>query len=164
MFRHKVLKAPGDCLYLKKYLLRTFHSCSSLCFVPLPPLQCYLGQNLKMKERKWSVWEASCVTSGFGSCWGRPVRTLWGRRDQVRGRTTPPLSEGFVMPGQLSRECLSVLPSGVDKRLIPSPSCSLCHIANETLKSSPWPRDSSCLADLFYPSINVKQRCFITIL
>lgn len=111
MFRHKVLKAPGDCLYLKKYLLRTFHSCSSLCFVPLPPLQCYLGQNLKMKERKWSVWEASCVTSGFGSCWGRPVRTLWGRRDQVRGRTTPPLSEGFVMPGQLSRECLSVCPS-----------------------------------------------------
>lgn len=85
VFGH-ILQTPGDFLYLKKYLLRTFHTCSSLCFVPLPPLQCYLGQKWKINKEKGLFWEPSCVTSGFASCLGRLVRTLWGRKGQVRGR------------------------------------------------------------------------------
>lgn len=55
-------------------------------------------------------------------------------------------------------------PLGLTRGRQPPTSCSLCQVTNETLKSSPWLWDSSSLSSSFYPSINVKQRCFITIL
>ena len=67
----------------------TPHTCSSLCFVPLPPLQYYLGQNLrikKRKKRKKEIFGAQlCHFNFFSSCWGRFVRILWGTKGRVRG-------------------------------------------------------------------------------
>lgn len=85
------------------------------------------------------------------------VEDFWGLSGEEKVRSE--VSEGLLMPGQLPRECLSVCPSLWGwQEAVPSVTLQM------RLKSSPWPWDSSSLANLFYPSINVKQRCFITIL